>query len=67
MRAAPLANRIADVLEESGASPEVAATALASVLGSVCREGRTDLDVAVGIARITSEIEIKCGDRSSVS
>lgn len=50
----PLAERIADVLVESRATPEVATTVLAVLLGCVCQEGHTDLDVAVLIARRAS-------------
>ena len=60
---APLADQIADVIEESGVPPRVAAGALALLLGSVCREGNTDLRDAVEIAKLASETEVKPGGR----
>ncbi len=59
--AAPLADKIVGVIEESGATPDVAATALATVLGSVSREGNTDLKTAVEIAKLASEVDTRSG------
>ncbi len=59
--AAPLADKIVGVIEESGATPDVAATALAALLGSVCREGRTDLKTAVEVAELASGVDTRSG------
>jgi len=55
---AELREKIERALEESKAPPDLAATILAAMLGSVCREGCSDIDVALMIARLAAQVRV---------